>query len=589
MNPNGLSDQQVKQGYSTVPGNFDPVTGQLKTTITSASLAPQPSPDLSQSFTPQKDLVTPTVAGAGANQSAFDTDYQRYLDLQNQGQDNSLANMIAGIDLQSLTGRGGAQAEAEGRLGVNQFNQAIADLSSQRGSKLAAYNQSIAQQRAEQAQLEAGAGAKGLTTAMLGGQQAALARVREAENQTAAAEIGLLDAQILGTQGKLEAAQNAANRAVDLMYQDREAQVNTKLKQIELYTPIFNAQEKKKADALTFALNKENERLQTEKENAKLIQNYLIVAGQQEAPRELVDRARKAKTPEEAVMILGRYAGDVLDRQLKLSQIANSQAAYKETKMKMEKLQQEINNSKGTLSLDRSAYPYGSKEYVTATILNSAGYDKGLDQDQRNSITAATRALNSVDVLTGVLNGTKKLTNDEAKSIFGDGSGVIQGRLRTLAAGLGGDADAAAINAIITGLIPTVARGIFGEVGVLTDQDIANYRQTVPNLNSPENVNTLVSLVLADTAQKMIGGTLTTAANNRQNVSGFRDDYLNSIAKSESIRSNLGQLSSETTSKLDDVAKEVGVGGQTVGVPNNSASGLLNQYMGIKPIQFNKN
>jgi hypothetical protein len=83
----------------------------------------------------------------------------------------------------------------------------------------------------------------------------------------------------------------------------------------------------------------------------------------------------------------------------------------------------------------------------------------------------------------------------------------------------------------------------------------------------------------------MIGGTLTTAANNRQNVSGFRDDYLNSIAKSESIRSNLGQLSSETTSKLDDVANEVGGGSLTV--PNNSATGLLNNYMIIKPVKLN--
>lgn len=310
MNPNGLSDQQVKQGYSTVPGNFDPVTGQLKTAITSASLAPQPSPDLSQSFTPQANLSTPVVAEATANQQGFQNDYQRYLDLQNQGQDNTLANMIAGVDLQSLTGRGGAQADAENRLGVNQFNQSIADLSSQRGSKLAAYNQTIAQQRAEQANLEAGAGAKGLTTAMLGGQQAALARVREAENQTAAAEIGLLDAQILGTQGKLEAAQNAANRAVDLMYQDREASVNTKLKQIELYTPLFNANEKKKADALTFALGKEQEKLAEEKANAKGIENMVITASSQNAPRDLVERARKAKTPSEAAMILGQYAGD---------------------------------------------------------------------------------------------------------------------------------------------------------------------------------------------------------------------------------------------------------------------------------------
>lgn len=328
MNPNGLSDQQIKQGYSTIPGNFDPVTGQLKATINSTSLQPQPSPDLSKSFTPQPDLVTPTLAGAQNNQTTFQSDYQRFLDLQNQNQDNSLAKMIAGIssDIEGLQGRGAAQQQAEDSLGIGQFNKTLAELSSQRGSKLAELNQSIAQQRAEQAQLEAGAGAKGLTTAMLGGQQAALAKVREAENQTRAAEIGLLDAQILGGQGQLKAAQDAANRAVDLMFQDREATVNTKLKQIELYTPLFNASEKKKADAVTFALNKENERLAEEKENAKGIENMIINASSQSAPQDLLERARKAKTPSEAAMILGQYAGDFYKTELLKQQIATEKA-----------------------------------------------------------------------------------------------------------------------------------------------------------------------------------------------------------------------------------------------------------------------
>lgn len=328
MNPNNLSDLQIQQGYSTLPGNFDPVTGQLKTAITSASLAPQPSPDLSQSFTPQPDLVTPTLAGAQNNQTTFQSDYQRFLDLQNQNQDNSLAKMIAGIssDIEGLQGRGAAQQQAEDKLGINQFNQTLAGLSSQRGSKLAELNQSIAQQRAEQAQLEAGAGAKGLTTAMLGGQQAALAKVREAENQTRAAEIGLLDAQILGGQGQLKAAQDAANRAVDLMFQDREATVNTKLKQIELYTPLFNASEKKKADALTFALQKDQERLAEEKANAKGIENMVITASSQNAPQDLVERARKAKTPSEAAMILGQYAGDYYKTELLKQSIETEKA-----------------------------------------------------------------------------------------------------------------------------------------------------------------------------------------------------------------------------------------------------------------------
>ena len=41
--------------------------------------------------------------------------------------------------------------------------------------------------------------------------------------------------------------------------------------------------------------------------------------------------------------------------------------------------------------------------------------------------------------------------------------------------------DVAKIRAEITGLIPTVARGIFGEVGVLTDADIENYKKELAN------------------------------------------------------------------------------------------------------------
>src|SRR5690606_37317375 len=39
--------------------------------------------------------------------------------------------------------------------------------------------------------------------------------------------------------------------------------------------------------------------------------------------------------------------------------------------------------------------------------------------------------------------------------------------------------DAQEINAIIQGAVPNLARGIFGEVGVLTDKDIELYRKTL--------------------------------------------------------------------------------------------------------------
>lgn len=531
MNPNNLTDEQVKQGYSTIPGNFDPVTGQLKTTITSASLAPQPSPDLSPSFTPQSDLATPVVAEATANQEGFQNDYQRYLDLQNQGQDNSLANMIAGVDLQSLTGRGSAQAQEEERLGVNQFNQDIADLSSQRGSKLAAYNKSIAQQRAEQARLEAGAGAKGLTTAMLGGQQAALARVREAENQTAAAEIGLLDAQILGTQGKLEAAQNAANRAVDLMYQDREAQVNAKLKQIELYTPIFNAQEKKKADAVTFALNKENERLQTEKENTKSIENMVINASSQSAPQDLVNRARKAKTPGEAAMILGQYAGDFYKTELLKQSIETEKAQRAKIYADLAKTNAETNAANAFAELTtnqkiQANIASGKIQPGQLVSLSTGEIPKNISADKVDGLLALKDLAKKTKEYNDVF------TRFEEEALFG-GAGLATG-LKNVPFPSGTKTALDGLRSEITDLLARARSG-----AALTAYETAEYEKKLPSsFNSSlglgkqgtDKIKALQSSLDSTLNTKLQGYGVTFAE-------GVEDDYLDTV---ESSLKNLG-------------------------------------------------
>lgn len=49
-----------------------------------------------------------------------------------------------------------------------------------------------------------------------------------------------------------------------------------------------------------------------------------------------------------------------------------------------------------------------------------------------------------------------------------------------------------AINAQLQAIIPGLARGVYGEVGVLTDQDIENYRKTIPNLKQTKDVQRLV-------------------------------------------------------------------------------------------------
>jgi hypothetical protein len=62
------------------------------------------------------------------------------------------------------------------------------------------------------------------------------------------------------------------------------------------------------------------------------------------------------------------------------------------------------------------------------------------------------------------------------------------------------DVVAQRIEALVNGLVPTVARSIFGEVGVLTDQDIAHYKKILPNMRTqPE----LANLLIADLRRKL--------------------------------------------------------------------------------------
>jgi hypothetical protein len=51
------------------------------------------------------------------------------------------------------------------------------------------------------------------------------------------------------------------------------------------------------------------------------------------------------------------------------------------------------------------------------------------------------------------------------------------------------DTNAQTIKAQLTALVPTIARGAYGEVWVLTDADVELYKKTIPNLTSTNDLN----------------------------------------------------------------------------------------------------
>lgn len=100
------------------------------------------------------------------------------------------------------------------------------------------------------------------------------------------------------------------------------------------------------------------------------------------------------------------------------------------------------------------------------------------------------------------------------------------------------DTDVDRLDRLLTGLVPGVARGTFGEVGVLTDHDIANYKQVVGDITkTPEQIRSanrdLQKLIL----QNMLSGFSTSPFNVSDSISKYKE-VINRI--NPEIRKELG-------------------------------------------------
>lgn len=333
-NPNTLfANAQGTSNFSTMP------TGLTKplSPITPSNVTAPAAYNVNATLPIAPDNGSFLVNEAQTGSTNWLDNYNKAQEVANNSVGSSAQNNYDSVlnsynDLLGLsTHQGADQLAAEQKTGVNDLNQQLAGLSGDIMSKTAAYNKSLADQAVEQQQMEAGAGARGLTTSMLLGQQGAVAKVRSAQNTAAAADIGIMQAQQLGLQGKAQAAQAAANRAVDLKYRDIESQIKVRQSQLEMVRGQLDKEDSKKAKLVDIQLQQQASEIADQKANDKEIQNMLIRASSQDVPQSILALAKKAKTPAEVAEALGVYSGDVLDRKLKLAQI--DQARKRDTQM----------------------------------------------------------------------------------------------------------------------------------------------------------------------------------------------------------------------------------------------------------------
>lgn len=109
------------------------------------------------------------------------------------------------------------------------------------------------------------------------------------------------------------------------------------------------------------------------------------------------------------------------------------------------------------------------------------------------------------------------------------------------------DTKAQLIKAQLQAIVPNLARGIYGEVGVLTDNDVANYAKTLPNLKSTEEVRNAILAITLKSVQRSLENKIRTAAGFGRDVSGILDLYKQIENKVKTLEGSLSGQSSGNT------------------------------------------
>lgn len=338
-------------------------------------------------------------------------------------------------------------------------------------------------------------------------------------------EINRINRDSLSKQADIAILQSAANRDYSTAAEIADRQVALKTEQglarLEALKLFYNdnketfnkLEERQYAEAIKKADREYQKELDTENE----IKNIKLQALTNEAPASVISAISRATTFDEALSAAGRYGVDYISNRIK-------RASLEKSSLEISKLQKEIN------ALDEPLDTYGLPNTTAgfATKLMASGKnDKQLDATERQSLSKARTVIGQLDALQSNIQKQR-------------GTSVMKGKTRNLLEKFGLNADVGVINAQLQAITPNLARGTYGEVGVLTDNDIANYRKTLPRLDRPQDQNDAVLALTLKTVLNSMENTLSSAANSGINVSGWTQDYINIKNQINTIEDRIG-------------------------------------------------
>jgi len=357
---------------------------------------------------------------------------------------------------------------------------------------------------------------KAIPMEFITGQQASVEKRAQIARALKVSEIGVLNAQVLASQGNIGLAEKAVERAVSAKYGPIEDDIAIRQAQLTAFEGLFSQEEQKEADALDKKFELQKQEITDQKDAQIRIETLAANASGFGADPETVAAISNSETFVEAINAAGRFTSDPLDRLIK-------SATLEESRTSIKKMNQEIADLNQPITIPTAANSFDEK---MVKWINTARKDKDLGQGERESLAKAMTVVDQIDSLQG--------------SISEANTGFFSGGIKKLMTKFAGDISGAEINAALQGIVPNIARGVFGEVGVLTDTDIENYKKTLPNLTSSEAQNDAILALTLKTIIKSVENQLDAAANSNVNVSGWVADYSEMVKQVHEIEDRIG-------------------------------------------------
>ena len=159
---------------------------------------------------------------------------------------------------------------------------------------------------------------------------------------------------------------------------------------------------------------------------------------------------------------------------------------------------------------------------IYGVMKGSAAYDKEVSDTFLQSMEKTISVMQQLGVL--------------QENIAGTDTGPLTGSFRGANPW---DTNGQTIKAQLSAIVPNLARGVYGEVGVLTDNDIRTYSKTIPNLTSTEDVRNAVMYITIDMIRRNIETKITNQAAGQRDMSGYADIYKQVQDTATNILSNI--------------------------------------------------